>query len=215
MPKKRNFLGGMQNYNPNNGEYESRLVKEGGEPATKENMPGGEDNKKSFKSFKKDKGNELDSRIEKVIKERVKKGWDMEGTFDVQAVKDTGYYGFGSIDELEKHTFGGKNTTFDDINAKRMGVEKKKNRPIKSGSVSQEIGSIYEYLSDLYDVDLENLVYGSNGFMKSKYPNGFPDFAGDLVYSEKYWKEFENWLKKEKGIKLKETKQEYLGDLPF
>ena len=26
MPKKRNFLGGMQNYNPNNGEYEPNLV---------------------------------------------------------------------------------------------------------------------------------------------------------------------------------------------
>lgn len=109
MPKKKNFLGGMQNYNPNTGEYESRLVKANGEPATKANMPGGEDEKgKSFKAFKKDKGNDLDNRIEKVIKERIKKGWDSEGTFDVQAVKDTDYYGFGNIDELEKQTFGKK-----------------------------------------------------------------------------------------------------------
>ena len=32
MPKKRNFLGGMQNYNPNNGEYESALVGPTGKP---------------------------------------------------------------------------------------------------------------------------------------------------------------------------------------
>ena len=41
MPKKKNFLGGMQNYNPNNGEYESALVGKNGEPVS------------SFKSFKK------------------------------------------------------------------------------------------------------------------------------------------------------------------
>ena len=35
MPKKKNFLGGMQNYNPKTGEYESRLTKADGEPATK------------------------------------------------------------------------------------------------------------------------------------------------------------------------------------
>ena len=33
MPKKRNFLGGMQNYNPNNGEYESALVGPNGKVA--------------------------------------------------------------------------------------------------------------------------------------------------------------------------------------
>ena len=32
MPKKRNFLGGMQNYNPNNGEYEPSLVGSNGKP---------------------------------------------------------------------------------------------------------------------------------------------------------------------------------------
>ena len=33
MPKKRNFLDGMQNYNPNNGEYESALVGPNGKVA--------------------------------------------------------------------------------------------------------------------------------------------------------------------------------------
>ena len=40
--------------------------------------------------------------------------------------------------------------------------------------------------------------------MKSCYPNGFPDFAGDVIYSEKYWNEFEKWLKDTKGIELHE-----------
>lgn len=43
MPKKKNFLGGMQNYNPNTGEYEPALKGPNGE------SPSG------FKSFKKDK----------------------------------------------------------------------------------------------------------------------------------------------------------------
>ena len=41
MPKKKNFLGGMQNYNPNNGEYEPDLTNKQGEPV------------KGFSSFKK------------------------------------------------------------------------------------------------------------------------------------------------------------------
>ena len=286
MPKKKNFLGGMQNYNPKTGEYESRLTKADGEPATKENMPGGEDNNKSFKSFKKDKGIDLDSRIERVIKERVKRGWDSEGTFDVQAVKDTGYYGFDNIDELEKHTFGkkeikkptdyegveetkygyvynvngesitdlkeerkktgmpvvegkeygysytkggdevivdtfeeaynavkGKDDTFEKNNNARMDIKNKENssnkynlkpskeiRSIKMGSLSQEIGSTYNHLSDFYGVDLDELVYGEDGFMKTQYPYNFPDFRGDVVYSPKYWDEFEKWAKEEKGV---------------
>lgn len=44
MPKKLNFLGGMQNYNPNNGEYEPALKGPNGESP------------KSFANFSKDKG---------------------------------------------------------------------------------------------------------------------------------------------------------------
>lgn len=52
MPKKRNFLGGMQNYDPANGQYEPNLTTASGEQATPENVPGGE-NKKGFNSFTK------------------------------------------------------------------------------------------------------------------------------------------------------------------
>jgi hypothetical protein len=55
MPKKKNFLGGMQNYNPNNGEYEPALKGPNGE------SPSG------FKSFKKkeDKDESFDTINEK------------------------------------------------------------------------------------------------------------------------------------------------------
>ena len=39
--------------------------------------------------------------------------------------------------------------------------------------------------------------------MKSMYPNGFPDFKGDVIYSEKYWNEFVQWAKDIKGIEIK------------
>ena len=71
-------------------------------------------------------------------------------------------------------------------------------------SQSQEIGAYYKSFSDEYGVDLEELVYGEDGFMASCYPEGFPDFAGDVIYSEKYWNEFEQWLKDTKGIELTE-----------
>ena len=90
-------------------------------------------------------------------------------------------------------------------------------------SQSQEIGSTYKKLSKLYNVDLEELVYGDDGFMKSCYPKGFPDFAGDVIYSDKYWAEFEKWLKETKGIVLddkgnkdlsKVSMKEHINDRP-
>ena len=81
-------------------------------------------------------------------------------------------------------------------------------RPSRAGSMSQEIGSTYNHLSDLYGIDLNDLVYGDKGFMKTKYPQGFPDFAGDVVYSEKYWDEFEDWLNKDKNINLMDRRWE-------
>lgn len=79
----------------------------------------------------------------------------------------------------------------------------------KKDSQSQEIDRTYRLLSDRYGVDLVELVYGKNGFMKTKYPNGFPDFKGDVVYSEKYWDEFERWLDKERGIILSDKYSGY------
>lgn len=49
MPKKLNFLGGQQNYDPNTGEYEPDLTNKQGEPI------------KNFKSFGKDKDESFDT----------------------------------------------------------------------------------------------------------------------------------------------------------
>ena len=81
-------------------------------------------------------------------------------------------------------------------------------RPSRMGSMSQEAESIYNNLSDFYGVDLNDLVYGDKGFMKTKYPQGFPDFAGDVAYSDKYWNEFEDWLNKDKGINMSDRRWE-------
>ena len=53
MPKKKNFLGGMQNYNPNNGEYEPALKGPNGESPSQ------------FSSFKKEKDESFDAINEK------------------------------------------------------------------------------------------------------------------------------------------------------
>ena len=65
------------------------------------------------------------------------------------------------------------------------------NQEVYTESQSQEISKAYKSLSKKYGIDLEELVYGEDGFMKTKYPKGFSDFAGDVIYSEKYWTEFE------------------------
>lgn len=52
-----------------------------------------------------------------------------------------------------------------------------------SESQSQEIGNTYRKLSTYYGVDLDELVYGPEGFMQTKYPNGF-DVPADIIYLE-------------------------------
>lgn len=71
-------------------------------------------------------------------------------------------------------------------------------------SQAQEIGDAYARLSKRYNTDLEDLVYGADGFMATNYPDGFPDFHGDVIYSEKYWKELTDWAKENRGIDLRE-----------
>jgi len=80
-------------------------------------------------------------------------------------------------------------------------------------SQSQEIAKYYRDFSDKYNLDLEDLIYGPEGFMETCYPNDFPDFKGDIIFSEKYWNEFEQWLKDTKGITLKhEDSSDFLVD---
>lgn len=74
-------------------------------------------------------------------------------------------------------------------------------------SQAQEIGQEYRRLSNKYGVDFDDLVYGKDGFMKSMYPDNpnyvyFPDFNGDVIFSEKHWNELVDWAEKNKGIKL-------------
>lgn len=80
-------------------------------------------------------------------------------------------------------------------------------------SVSQEISNAYKQLSKAYGRDIEELVYGPNGFMATKYPNGFPDFSGDIIYSDKYWAKFEEWL--EAQDQIKEDLEDDLTDQEF
>lgn len=66
-------------------------------------------------------------------------------------------------------------------------------------SQSQEIGNAYRKLSKYYGVDLDELVYGPNGFMATKYPDGF-SVSADIIYLEDKWDEFEQWMKEKHGI---------------
>ena len=77
-------------------------------------------------------------------------------------------------------------------------------RPARSGSMSQEVGSLYENLSDLYGIDFDNLIYGEEGFEKKVRPNLKGDFNGDVVYSEKLWNELDKWFKQNTGQSLRD-----------
>lgn len=78
----------------------------------------------------------------------------------------------------------------------------------QAASSFEEPTVAYEGLGKFYGLNLENLVYGDNGFMKEKYPNGFPDFNGDILYNEKHWDEFEDWLKQKYGVDLDKIRKE-------
>ena len=68
-------------------------------------------------------------------------------------------------------------------------------------SQAQEISKMYKSLSKDFGIDFEDLVWGETGFMMTKYPEGFPDFDGDVVYSEKYWEELVDFASS-KGIDI-------------
>lgn len=84
-------------------------------------------------------------------------------------------------------------------------------------SQAQEIGEEYRRLSEKYGVDMDELVYGRDGFMNSCYPHNpdyvyFPDFNGDVIFSKKHWNELVDWAKKNKGINLEPKKEGNLDE---
>ena len=78
----------------------------------------------------------------------------------------------------------------------------------QAASSFEEPSVEYEGLGRFYGLNLENMVYGENGFMKDKYPNGFPDFNGDVLYSSKHWDEFEDWAKEKYGVDLEQIRKD-------
>lgn len=84
-------------------------------------------------------------------------------------------------------------------------------RPYRQGSMSQEVGSLYENLSDKYGVDFNDLIYGENGFERKVRPTLNDDFKGDVIYSEKLWDALDNWFKQNTGMSLADRKK-YVDD---
>lgn len=98
-------------------------------------------------------------------------------------------------------------------------------------SQSQETRQIYDNLAKKFGVDVEDLVYGVDGFYYNVYPTYWnetfssffgtkapgtdtkkPTFNGDLVYDQESWEEFEDWCKKAKGIDLNNDSSEAWTD---
>ena len=101
---------------------------------------------------------------------------------------DSGYYGLYPNAYVEKEYLDDEDDELDE-------------------SQAQEIGQAYKRLSDKYGVDFDELVYGKGGFMDSLYPTNpdyvyFPDFNGDVIFSEKHWNELVDWALKNKNVKL-------------
>ena len=90
-------------------------------------------------------------------------------------------------------------------------------------SQAQEIGNTYKKLSQINNINVDDLMYGVDGFFYNNYPlewnevfsrikgieapvttTKMPSFHGDPIYSEKMWKEFIDWAEKAKGIKIKD-----------
>ncbi len=104
--------------------------------------------------------------------------------------------------ELEK-VYSDRITELDDKTSDEIKVKESLEE-----SISQNIAQTYALISDQYNINLNDLIYGKNGFMANNYPDGFEDFSGDIIYSKKYWDEFEEWLKSERGIDLEAKKKE-------
>lgn len=123
MPKKLNFLGGMQNYNAENGQYEPALVGGNGQPLQK----GDADNKKQASSIKKD-----DKKPKK---------------FDVSKYKDVKKTPYGFI-----YNVGNKSITDLKEQKKSMGEKVDPNKEY-GFSVTDDFGdeTVYETFNKAYE----------------------------------------------------------------
>lgn len=106
------------------------------------------------------------------------------------SIDEEGEYSLGNLVFKEIRNKGDLDKLRDlrtDLESQELSLEEN----MLSESQAQEIAQSYRSLSRLYGVDMEDLVYGKDGFMNACYPDGFPDFAGDVIFSEKYWTELE------------------------
>lgn len=180
MPKKKNFLGGMQNYNAQTGEYEPALKGPNGEsPSGFKSFKKQEDKDESFDTINKKRingskygsswkeGDSLSQSELEVFNEisKMKK----EGNYDREKLKEK-FEGITDedIDNMEKAyqiDNPQNNESFDTVNKKRMGIDKKiseweeenpEEKVLKGKSV-KEIG--------------ENAKNGTFKLDKEKYPD--------------------------------------------
>lgn len=147
MPKKKNFLGGMQNYNAQTGEYEPALKGPNGE------SPSG------FKSFKKQE--DKDESFDTVNKKRMGKDIDFTSEdyvddFDAND-EDSIWNAFesGKITEEERNKMLSKrsgkiaNESFDTINKKRMNGGKYGSSWKEGESLSQSELEVFNEISKM------------------------------------------------------------------
>jgi hypothetical protein len=177
MPKKRNFLGGMQNYNPKNGEYESALVGPNGKVAKDVDGDGKEhESKKGSKDYQGtvDKLNKefglsaengfklaktddpaysgvnilhptgrgmTPNELEYALEKGTLKGYEELANQREKAMREGTYQSFSKFGKAEEEDAA---STFDKINAKRMGYE------LPKESKKPELLS-KEYLDSFYE----------------------------------------------------------------
>lgn len=144
-----------------------------------------DERKEAEEAGKNPEAEDEEARLQRIVDERVKQGWDQKGTHDAQSIKDTGYLGFGSLDALEKATFGSGEPnekrretgtkTFDEENVgKHKSKKDKYGNPMLSDE-AREIGveAMKKYIEE----------YGGHKKLKSSniYVDALMDAASDAI----------------------------------
>lgn len=191
MPKKKNFLGGMQNYNPNNGEYEPALKGPNGE------SPSG------FKSFKKPKS-EFDKAIDKKLGKKTEKPTELQKWHS-------------SKEYVDKHNALAKKHNEGKITEEEMfeGIKKLDEEFENKGKSKEPFKLDKEKYPDVEETPY-GFIYNVNGksitdLAAQKKKMGYSLFTKDSGFSvavggdELYFKDFDSAYKYAKG-EDKETK---------